>query len=251
MRCRSVWPLALLLSLLLVGPAPAEDAEENGAAAEARAGMVARVEAEIRAIAEETGIAEVDRRVLDVMAEIPRHVFVPEELRPFAYTPHPLPLGHGQNLSAPFLAALMTHLAEVGPGDVVFETGTDTGYQAAVLARLVDRVYSVEVIEPLAEEAIRILDELGYDNIEVKADDGYYGWAEHGPFDAIILKEAIDHVPAPLVDQLKPGGRLVMPLGPDRGPQILTVVVKCEVGTLTGRAVLPVRFSPLQGGERT
>ncbi len=256
MSCRSIWPLALLSTLLLAGPAPAEDpaaaAEaENGAAAEARAEMVRVIEAEARLTAEATGIGELDPRVLEAMAEVPRHAFVPDELRPYAYGRHPLPLGHEQNLAAPFLAALMTHLAEVGAGDVVFETGTDVGYHAALLSRLAERVYSVEVVEPLAEQAVRNLKELGYDNVEVKADDGYYGWAEHAPYDAIILKEAIDHVPGPLVDQLKPGGHLVMPLGSERGPQFLTVITKNEDGTITGRPVLPVRFSPIQGGERT
>ena len=253
--CRSVWPLALLVTLLVAGPAPAEDtaAQAENGAAEARAEMVRQIEAEGRMVAEATGggIDGLDPRVLGAMGEVPRHAFLPEELRPYAYGRNPLPLGHEQNLAAPFLAALMTALAEIEPGDVVFETGTDIGYQAAVLSRLADRVYSVEVVEPLAEQAMRNLKELGYDNVEVKADDGYYGWPEHAPYDAIILKEAIDHVPAPLVSQLKPGGNLVMPLGPDRGPQFLTVITKQEGGKIVGRPVLPVRFSPMQGGERT
>ena len=255
MRCRSVWPFAVLLTLLTTaGPAPAEDPGgdgANGAAARARAEMVRQIEAEGHMVGEVTGLGDLDPRVLAAMAEVPRHEFVPEELRPYAYARHPLPLGHGQNIAAPYLAALMTHLAEVGPGDRVYETGTDTGYQAAVLSRLADRVYSVEVIDPLAEQAARRLKELGYDNVEVRAGDGYYGWPEHAPYDAIVIKEAIDHVPAPLVAQLKTGGRLVMPLGPANGSQYLTVVTKEADGTLTGRPVLPVRFSPRQGGERT
>ena len=250
MNCRSIWPLALVLTMLMAAPAPAEDAAENGTA-EARAEMVRLVEMEGRLIGEATGVGELDPRVLEAMAAVPRHAFVPEPLRPYAYEQHPLPLGHDQNLAAPFLAALMTHLARVKPGDVVYETGTDTGYQAAVLSHLAGRVYSQEVIEPLAAAATEILSGLGYDNIEVRAADGYYGWREHAPYDAIIIKEAIDHVPAPLIAQLKTGGRLVMPLGPARGPQYLTVVVKGEDGQVTGQRVLPVRFSPLQGGERT
>ena len=260
MSCRSIWPLALVVTLLTAAPAPAEDPAANGAVedgagengtAEARAEMVRLVEMEGRLVGEATGVGELDRRVLEAMAEVPRHAFVPEPLRPYAYEPHPLPLGHDQNLAAPFLTALMIHLARIEPGDVVFETGTDTGYQAAVLARIAGHVYTQDVIEPLAMQATEILKELGYDNIEVRAADGYYGWREHAPYDAIILKEAVDHVPSPLVAQLKPGGRLVLPLGPVRGPQHLTVVTKGEDGTVTGRPVLPVRFSPLQGGERT
>jgi protein-L-isoaspartate(D-aspartate) O-methyltransferase len=133
---------------------------------------------------------------------------------------------------------------------VVYETGTGAGYHAAVLAQLVARVYSVEVVEPLAEHAAELLKELHYDNVYAKAGDGYYGWPEHGPYDAIIVKEAIDHVPPPLLSQLKRGGRLVMPLGPAHGPQNLTVITKGQNGGVEERRIMPVRFSPLQGGER-
>jgi protein-L-isoaspartate(D-aspartate) O-methyltransferase len=138
----------------------------------------------------------------------------------------------------------------VQPDDVVFETGTDSGYQAAVLSKLAAHVYSVEVIEPLAHYAAHLLKELGYSNVDVLAGDGYYGWSDHAPYDAIVIKEAIDHVPPPLLSQLKRGGRLVMPLGPADGPQYLTLVRKDEAGKLFEERIMPVRFSPLQGGER-
>jgi protein-L-isoaspartate(D-aspartate) O-methyltransferase len=171
-------------------------------------------------------------------------------LRPYAYTPQPLPVTPEQNIAAPLLIAVMTHLAEVQPDDIVFETGTGAGYHAAVLSRLAAHVYSVEVIEPLADRAVRLLKDLGYDNVDVLADDGYYGWSAHAPYDAIIVKEAIDHLPQPLLNQLKRGGRMVIPLGPADGPQYLTLVQKDETGRLRQERIMPVRFSPLQGGER-
>jgi protein-L-isoaspartate(D-aspartate) O-methyltransferase len=212
--------------------------------------MVRILQLEALMVSRETGISEIDPRVLDAMRAVPRHVFVPEPLQPFAYRNHALPVGHDQNIAAPLLVALMTHLARVEPDDVVYETGTGAGYHAAVLAQLVARVYSVEVVEPLAEHAAELLKELHYDNVYAKAGDGYYGWPEHGPYDAIIVKEAIDHVPPPLLSQLKRGGRLVMPLGPAHGPQNLTVITKGQNGGVEERRIMPVRFSPLQGGER-
>jgi protein-L-isoaspartate(D-aspartate) O-methyltransferase len=217
----------------------------------ARHEMVHIVELETAMLSGETGVAEIDPRVLEVMREVPRHAFVPEPLRPYAYGDHPLPVGPDQNIAAPFLVALMTHVVALQPDDIVYETGTGAGYHAAILSRLVREVYSVEVVGPLAAEAARLLKELGYDNVHVEESDGYYGWPAHAPFDAIIIKEAIDHVPPPLLGQLKPGGRLVMPLGPARGPQYLTVVTKDATGKVSQRRLMPVRFSPLQGGERT
>jgi protein-L-isoaspartate(D-aspartate) O-methyltransferase len=212
--------------------------------------MLRILQIEVLMVSPETGIAELDPRVIEAMRVVPRHAFVPEPLRPFAYRNHALPVGHDQNIAAPLLVALMTHLAALTPTDVVYETGTGAGYHAAVLSELVAEVYSLEVIEPLAERAAQLLKELGYDNVHAKAGDGYYGWPEHGPYDAMIIKEAIDHVPQPLLSQLKRGGRLVMPLGPAHGPQELTLITKGRDGGITQQRVLPVRFSPLQGGER-
>jgi protein-L-isoaspartate(D-aspartate) O-methyltransferase len=243
--------LACLIGLLgMVGlsAGPAR-AEANDVAA--RHEMVRIVELEAMMLSAETGIGELDPRVLDAMREVPRHAFVPEPLRAYAYGNHPLPVSPEQNIAAPLLAALMTHLADVKAGDVVFETGTDVGYQAALLADLGAEVYSVEVVEPLADQAARLLKELHYDNVHVEANDGYFGWAAHAPYDAMIIKEAIDHVPPPLLGQLKRGGRMVLPLGPAGGPQYLTLIIKDAGGKISERRIMPVRFSPLQGGERT
>jgi protein-L-isoaspartate(D-aspartate) O-methyltransferase len=243
--------IACLISLLglidlTAGPA---SAESNDAAA--RQEMVRIIEFEVAALSTETGIEQLDPRVLDAMREVPRHAFVPDALRVYAYGNHPLPVSPDQNIAAPLLVALMTHVVAPQPDDVVFETGTGAGYHAAVLSRLVREVYSVEVEEPLADRAARLLKELHYDNVHVQASDGYYGWAAHAPYDAMVIKEAIDHVPPPLLAQLKRGGRMVLPLGPAAGPQYLTVITKDADGKVNEQRLMPVRFSPLQGGERT
>ena len=226
------------------------DAAEPAPDVVARDYMVAMVEEEVRLLSSETGIKEIDPRILDAMRAVPRHDFVPASIKAYAYNNHPLPIGHGQNLAAPLLIALMTHLAELDPGDAVFETGTGAGYHAAVLSRLVKSVYSVEVIEPLADQAARMLKDRQDENVMVQAGDGYEGWPAHAPYDAIILKESLDHIPVPLLRQLKPGGRLVMPLGPAEGAQDLTVIRRTADGRLTQKSIMPVRFSPMQGGER-
>ena len=240
---------ALSVIVAFAPPVGAQDGEVDYD--RARAVMVQMIQIEALLSSQVTGIEQIDARILEVMAEVPRHVFVPAELQPYAYGNHPLPVGHSQNLAAPFLVALMTQLADPKPGDVVFETGTGAGYHAALLARLAAEVYSVEVIEPLARQAAARLARLGVANAHARQGDGYYGWAAHAPFDAIIVKEAVDHVPVPLLNQLKPGGRLVIPLGSLEGGQYLTVVRKAPDGTIRRTRVLPVLFSPLQGGERT
>jgi protein-L-isoaspartate(D-aspartate) O-methyltransferase len=216
----------------------------------ARAAMVARILQHAQALKRQTGRKLPDARVLEAMGTVPRHEFVPERLRRYAYLDTPLPLGHGQSISQPFVIALMTDLGRVRQTDVVFETGTGAGYHAAVLARLARRVVSVEVIAPLARRAAATLKRLGYANVRVHIGDGYYGWTAGAPYDAIIVKEAVGHVPEPLLDQLKPGGRLVIPLGPRDGTQQLTLVEKGADGKLREREILPVRFTPMQGGER-
>ena len=242
-----------LTSLLVLRPAGAEQSGEARAASPAqiaRDHMVTIVEEEVRLLSTETGIQTIDPRVLDAMRMVPRHDFVPVEIKAYAYNNHPLPIGHGQNIAAPLLIALMTHLAELEPDDSVFETGTGAGYHAALLSRLVKDVYSVEVIEPLADQAARMLKDRHDENVMVQAGDGYEGWPARAPFDAIILKESLDHIPVPLLRQLKPGGRLVMPLGPADGAQDLTVIRRTSDGRLTQKRIMPVRFSPMQGGER-
>jgi protein-L-isoaspartate(D-aspartate) O-methyltransferase len=243
---RTIGGLLCLLGSLMSGAALAQP---NDVAA--RHEMVRIIELQVAMLSAETGIEQLDARVLEVMREVPRHVFVPEPLRAYAYGDHPLPVTSDQNIAAPLLAALMTHLAGVEAGDVVFETGTDVGYQAALLSGLGAEVYSVELEEELADQAARLLKELHYDTVHVQASDGYYGWAAHAPYDAMIIKEAIDHVPPPLLGQLKRGGRLVMPLGPVAGPQYLTLILKGTDGKVSEQRIMPVRFSPLQGGERT
>lgn len=215
-----------------------------------RAQLIESIRGQARAAAHVTGVARFDENVLTIMGAVPRHEFVPKPLQMLAYLDSPLPLGHDQNISQPFLIALMTHLAAVRKTDIVFETGTGAGYQAAILARLAKRVYSVEVVPPLAEAAAKRLKRLGYGNVEVKTSDGFYGWAEKGPFDAIIVKEAVHYIPPPLLNQLKPGGRLVVPVGPLNKSQMLKLVTKDMAGRLKHRDILPVRFAPLQGGER-
>lgn len=215
-----------------------------------RAQLIETIRGQAQIAARVTGVARFDERVLQVMATVPRHEFVPKPLRMFSYLDSPLPLGHDQNISQPFLIALMTHLAQVRKTDTVFETGTGAGYQAAILSRLARKVYSMEVVEPLVRSAAERLKRLGYANVEVKAGDGFYGWAEKGPFDAIIVKEALQYIPPPLLNQLKPGGRLVAPVGPLDRSQMLKLVTKDAAGHLKHRDILPVRFAPLQGGDR-
>ncbi|WP_262378534.1 protein-L-isoaspartate(D-aspartate) O-methyltransferase [Luteimonas viscosa] len=188
-----------------------------------------------------------DPHVLEAMRAVPRHRFVPAALAADAYRDQPLPIGHDQTISQPYIVALMTQLARVSPGDRVLEVGTGSGYQAAVLGELGAQVYSIEIVAPLAQQAQRLLEELGYRNVVVKAGDGYAGWPEHAPFDAIVVTAAPERIPAPLLEQLKPGGRLVIPVGPLQSAQELRVVEKDASGQLHERDIAPVRFVPLTG----
>jgi protein-L-isoaspartate(D-aspartate) O-methyltransferase len=185
-------------------------------------------------------------RVLDAMRQVPRHELVPKELRSLAYRDSPLPIGYGQTISQPFIVAFMTEQLDPKPENRVLEIGTGSGYQAAVLSPLVAEVYTIEIVEPLAKRATADLKRLGYTNVHVKAGDGYKGWPEHAPFDAIIVTCAPDRVPPALVEQLKEGGRMVIPVG-DGQNQLLYLMEKKE-GKITQRAVLPVRFVPMTGG---
>jgi len=186
-------------------------------------------------------------RVLAAMRKVPRHEFVPEAYRHQAYEDCPLPIGHGQTISQPFIVAFMTEKLEPKPTDKVLEVGTGSGYQAAVLAELVAEVYTIEIIEPLAKQAKATLHRLGYTNVHVRTGDGYKGWAEAAPFDAIIVTCAPDHVPRPLVDQLKEGGRMIIPVGLP-GDQDLVLLTK-KAGQIEKRAVLPVLFVPMTGSR--
>ena len=186
-----------------------------------------------------------EERVLAAMAKVPREEFVPEDLRAASYTDQPLPIGYGQTISQPFIVAFMTEQLRLAPGDRVLEIGTGSGYQAAILAELVAEVYSIEIIEPLAKTAEATLERLGYKNVNVKAGDGYKGWPEHAPFDSVVVTCAPDHVPQPLADQLKEGGRMIIPVG-GFGDQELYLLEK-KNGQLEQRAVEPVRFVPMTG----
>ncbi len=190
---------------------------------------------------------ELDPSVLSAMREVPRHELVPEDVRAAAYSNRPLPIGYGQTISQPYIVALMTDLAKPERDDVILEIGTGSGYQAAVLSRLVDRVYSIEIVEPLARQAKERLHRLGYANITVRQGDGYHGWPEHAPFDAILVTAAASHIPPPLVSQLKPGGRMVIPVGPPFMAQNLMLVEKGADGKVHTRVILPVSFVPLTG----
>jgi protein-L-isoaspartate(D-aspartate) O-methyltransferase len=185
-----------------------------------------------------------DARVLKAMRDVPRHEFVPAEVRRHAYADQPLPIGHSQTISQPYIVAFMTEKLAPQPTDRVLEIGTGSGYQAAVLSKLVAEVFTIEIVEPLATRAAADLKRLGFDNVKVKAGDGYKGWPEHAPFDAVIVTCAPDHVPQPLVDQLKEGGRMIIPVG--RGVQELYLLEK-RGGKVEQRAVLPVRFVPMTG----
>ena len=183
------------------------------------------------------------------MSKVERHRFVPAELAAFAYLNRPLPIGYGQTISQPFIVALMTDMMRVRDGDKVLEIGTGSGYQAAVLAEIANSVYSIEIIEPLGKEASDRLKSLGYGNVKTRVGDGYYGWPEAAPFDAIMVTAVASHVPPPLLKQLKPGGRMVIPLGTQFMTQYLMLVEKRMDGSVTTRQILPVSFVPLTGGH--
>lgn len=189
-----------------------------------------------------------DPRVLAAMREVPRHEFVPEEERAEAYGDHPLPIGYGQTISQPFIVAFMTEQLRPEPHEKVLEVGTGSGYQAAILSKLVAEVYSIEIVEPLAKRAEETLHRLGFDNVQTKAGDGYQGWPEEAPFDAIIVTCAPEDIPVALVEQLKEGGRMMIPVGPVGGIQKLFLLEKKD-GTIVEKAVMDVRFVPMTGGE--
>ncbi len=186
-----------------------------------------------------------DARVLAAMRKVPRHEFVPENLADAAYEDHPLPIGYGQTISQPYIVALMTELLRLTPAAKVLEIGTGCGYQTAVLAEIAAEVYSVEIIEPLAKEAADRLQRLGYKNVHVRYADGYLGWPEQAPFDAIVVTAGADHIPPPLVEQLKPGGRMAIPVGEPHAEQSLLLVEKDVNGEISTGNVIPVLFVPL------
>jgi len=220
---------------------PFVQGEENGTDEEPFAALRGRM------VTEQIQARDVaDRRVLAAMRKVPRHRFVPEQFRAEAYDDHPLPIGEGQTISQPYIVGIMSELLQLTGGERVLEVGTGSGYQAAILAELAKEVYSIEILEPLARRAAATLRELGYAGVVVRAGDGYLGWPGAAPFDAIIVTAAPDHIPQPLVDQLKIGGRLVIPVGGYY--QELLQCVKTPKGLLR-KSIIPVRFVPLTGEE--
>jgi len=224
-------------------------APETDPYTEARAAMLATIAAKSDATSEALERDEIDPRILRAMGKVPRHALVPEDMRDAAYENRPLPIGYGQTISQPYIVALMTDLLQLEPGDRVLEIGTGSGYQAAVLAELGMQVYSIEIIEQLAERARGDLRAIGYDSIEARTGDGYYGWEEQAPFDAIIVTAAASHIPPPLIKQLQPGGHMIVPVGSRFMVQQLVLVDKDDAGEVTTRQVLPVYFVPLTGGH--
>jgi protein-L-isoaspartate(D-aspartate) O-methyltransferase len=231
--------------ILIVACAVMPDAEGQDRYAAPRKAMVDTIVALTRETAAETGRASLDSRVLTAMNKVPRHRFVPADQEPNAYANRPLPIGNGQTISQPFIVALMTDMLGLKATDRVLEIGTGCGYQAAVLAELAREVYTIEIVAPLAREAAARFAELGYRNINARSGDGYRGWPAHAPFDAIIVTAAAPEVPPALIEQLKPGGKLVIPVGAQWSGQELRIIEKDQHGKTTTRNALAVRFVPL------
>jgi protein-L-isoaspartate(D-aspartate) O-methyltransferase len=232
--------LLLLASMTVAWEAMAHDAQ----CVRERAGMVETIRSYARSAGAYGGAQDISERVLEAVGKTERHRFIAGRSCSVAYRDGPVPIGQGQTISQPYIVALMTHLAAVKSDDTVLEVGTGSGYQAAILARLVRKVCTAEIIPSLAEAAEKVLKELGHENVSVRVGDGYQGWPECGPFDAVIVTAALGHVPPPLIGQLKVGGRLVMPLGSTPAAQQLTVVEKIAPSETRTRSIIPVVFVP-------
>ncbi|MEW8049501.1 MAG: protein-L-isoaspartate(D-aspartate) O-methyltransferase [Candidatus Thiodiazotropha sp.] len=209
--------------------------------------MVRLIEQDVRETSIYLEKSKLDERILKSLSTVPRHQFVPADIRSRAYENRPLPIGYSQTISQPYIVAIMTDLIAPKAKHKALEIGTGSGYQAAVLSHLVERVYTMEIVEPLGKQATERLKRLGYDNIEVSIADGYYGWKEHAPFDIIIVTAAASHIPPPLIEQLKPGGKMIIPVGSRFLTQQLLLVDKDADKEITVRQILPVRFVPLTG----
>jgi protein-L-isoaspartate(D-aspartate) O-methyltransferase len=230
---------------LVAGLAGGGSAQAQDPYVRERDALLKEIDAMARDTGAETGRAVFSERVMAAMARVPRHSFVPATYSTLAYANQPLPIGHGQTISQPYIVALMTDLLDTKPGDAVLEIGTGSGYQAAVLAELVRQVYSIEIVAPVANRAAALLQQLGYKNIATRINDGYNGWPERAPFDAIIVTAAAPQIPPALIAQLKPGGRMVIPVGEISDVQFLLVLAKRANGTISTERSLPVRFVPL------
>ncbi len=247
MRLDSVRLCCLVLAAALALPGIGKG--EDGHMKAQREALIEEIESNVLETADALGFSRLAPEVLAAMREVPRHAFVPPEQQALAYRNHPLPIGGGQTISQPYIVAIMSQLLGVGPGDRVFELGTGSGYQAAVLAAMGVEVYTVEIVPELARRAERTLAELGYEGVHVRAGDGWLGWPEAAPFDGIVVTAAAPRIPDPLIDQLKAGGRLVIPVGEAWDLQQLAVYEKDASGRLRGQLLLPVRFVPVTGAQ--
>jgi protein-L-isoaspartate(D-aspartate) O-methyltransferase len=234
--------MAAIVALLLAVALQAAVADADSAD---RLDMVRVIEAIAREVGGGATPGVLGDDVLDAMRRTPRHAFVPSHLRSLAYADRPLPIGYGQTISQPYIVAVMTDLLRLAPGGRVLEVGTGSGYQAAVLAELGHEVYTIEIVPALAQQAAERMPELGYDKVSVREGDGYYGWPGAAPFDGIVVTAASQQIPPPLIDQLKPGGRMVIPVGAAFLTQQLMLVEKLADGTVRTEALLPVSFVPL------
>ncbi len=231
----------LLLALMLV--ASAAEADEY---MKLRNDLIKEVK-NWASLAKDSEDGQFDDSVIEALRTVKRHKFVPRGQRPYAYENRPLPIGHGQTISQPYVVALMTDVIRPDPDDVVLEIGTGSGYQAAILAKIVKHVYTIEIIEPLYESATELLASRGFENVTTKLGDGYFGWEEHAPYDGIVVTAAASHVPPPLIEQLKPGGFLVIPVGGRFVTQQLLLIEKTPDAELITRQMGAVRFVPLTG----
>ena len=241
-----IFGLILVAAVVLVS---VEQVRATDSFEASRARMIALIEQDVRDTSAYLKRSNLDSRVLEAMARVPRHEFVPNDRIDQAYQNRPLPIGHGQTISQPYIVAIMTDLLELKPQHRVLEIGTGSGYQAAILAALDTRVWSIEIIEPLGQQAKTRLQRLGYDNVELSIGDGYYGWPEYAPFDAIIVTAAANHIPPPLVKQLAVGGKMIIPVGSRFSTQELILITRVNEDEVLTRQVLPVRFVPLTGGH--
>jgi protein-L-isoaspartate(D-aspartate) O-methyltransferase len=236
----------LLSCLLTVDTVSAQQTDEY---ASQRQQMVEEIAADASRLVRYIDKDSVSDRVMQAMATVPRHLFIPPEMRAEAYDNRPLPIGYGQTISQPYIVALMTDLLQPQADHKVLEIGTGSGYQAAVLSGLVKEVYSIEIIDELGLRAKQVLKQQGYDNVSTRIADGYDGWPEQAPFDSIVVTAAISHIPPPLVKQLKNGGTMVIPVGTRFQTQQLTLVRKDHTGAITTKQILPVIFVPFTGGH--
>ncbi len=242
MKTASLWPCCLLFGAAIASAAVQEPDWQVR-----RQALIDEIRADVRATDDYTGVRALDARVMSAMGSVARHEFVRPSDVDAAYENRPLPIGHGQTISQPYIVALMTDLLKPRPDHIVLEIGTGSGYQAAVLAELVKHVYTIEIVEELSRDATVRLKRLDYRNVTVKHADGYHGWPEHGPFDGIIVTAVGAQIPPPLVRQLKPGGRMILPVGGRFTPQFLVLVTKDAAGHVSTEQLLPVSFVPLTG----